>query len=54
MKKDLKCPKCGGEKVAETGLSHGLGTGPNIPKPIFKQYQCLECGSFYNFPKLSR
>jgi len=54
MKKDLKCPKCGSKKIVETGLSHGVGTVPTIPKPISKQYQCSECKHLFNYPKLSK
>lgn len=53
MANNIKCSKCGSENVSKTGLSHGVGTGSAIPAPISKQYQCLDCKEFSNFPKLS-
>jgi len=53
MKKDLKCPKCGSKKIIKTGLSHGVGTGPVLPKAISEQYQCLRCEHYFNYPKLT-
>jgi len=52
--KEIVCPKCGSDNVTRTGLAHGVGTGSAIPRAISKQYQCLDCNKFFNYPKLSK
>lgn len=52
--KEMACPKCGGNNVKKTELSHGVGSGKVPPKAISKQYQCLDCKNFLNYPRLSK
>ncbi len=52
--KEIICPACGCDNVKKTGLSHGVGSGVVPPKAISKQYQCLDCQDFFNYPRLSK
>jgi hypothetical protein len=51
---NIECPHCKSSHARKTGFAHGIGTGPKLPDPISKQYECLDCKKLFNYPRSSK